>query len=78
MRIGLLVYPGCMPAGLFAASDHFQAINRRMGKPVFEPIWIGAGDARVKLGTGPVLEMEDTLQAPCDAYLLPGFWAETR
>jgi transcriptional regulator GlxA family with amidase domain len=66
-----------MPAGLFAASDHFQAINRRMGKPVFEPVWIGAGDARVKLGTGPVLEMDNTLQTPCDAYLLPGFWAET-
>lgn len=77
MKIGLLVYPGCMPAGLFAASDLFQAINRRMGKEVFIPIWLGVGTDRVSIGAGPVLEMERTLQEPCDAYLLPGFWAET-
>lgn len=76
MRIGLLVYPGCMPAGLFAAADLFQALNRRMGKPVFEPVWIGAGSERVDLSSGPALEMNYSLHEPCDAYLLPGFWAE--
>ena len=77
MRIGLLVYPGCMPAGLFAVADIFHVVNRRMGKPVFEPIWIGTDIERVSLSTGPVLEMEYSLHEPCDAYLLPGFWAET-
>lgn len=77
MRIGLLTYPGCMPAGLFVANDLFQVINRRMGKPVFEPIWISAGGERMTLGSGPVLEMNHSLHEPCDAYLLPGFWAET-
>jgi transcriptional regulator GlxA family with amidase domain len=76
-KIGLLVYPGCMPAGLFAASDLFRAINRRMGKEVFSPIWLGVGTDRVCIGAGPVLEMERTLHEPCDAYLLPGFWAES-
>jgi transcriptional regulator GlxA family with amidase domain len=77
MKIGLLVFPGCMPAGLFAAADIFQAVNRRMGKPVFEPLWIGAGNERVNLSGGPALVMDYSLQEPCDAYLIPGFWAET-
>jgi transcriptional regulator GlxA family with amidase domain len=77
MRVGLLIYPGCMPAGLFVAYDLFRVINRRMGKPVFEPIWISASDERMSLGSGPVLEMKYSLHEPCDAYLLPGFWAET-
>lgn len=77
LKIGLLVYPGCMPAGLFAASDIFHAVNRRMGKPVFEPVWIGAGIERVNLSGGPTLEMDSSLHEPCDAYLIPGFWAET-
>jgi transcriptional regulator GlxA family with amidase domain len=77
MKIGLLVYPGCMPAGLFVASDLFQAINRRMGKQVFDSVWLGVGNDRVGLASGPVLEMEHALHEPCDAYLLPGFWAES-
>ncbi|TFV90139.1 helix-turn-helix domain-containing protein [Oxalobacteraceae bacterium OM1] len=76
-RIGLLVYPGCMPAGLFAASDLFRAINRRMGKPVFEPIWIGAGNKRVDMMDGPLLHLQHGLHEPCDAYLLPGCWTES-
>jgi transcriptional regulator GlxA family with amidase domain len=76
VRIGLLVYPGCMPAGLFAASDLFQAFNRRMGKPVFEPVWIGA-QAQVELAAGTVLRLDGSLGEKCDAYLIPGFWAET-
>lgn len=77
MKIGLLVYPGCMPAGLFAASDLFHALNRRMGKTVFEPVWIGADTERVNLSSGAAIEMVYSLHEPCDAYLLPGFWAET-
>lgn len=77
MKIGLLVYSGCMPAGLFAAADMFRAVNRRMGEPIFESIWIGAGNDRVNSDSGPVLEMHHALNEPCDAYLIPGFWAET-
>lgn len=77
LKIGLLVYPGCLPAGLFAASDMLLAINRRMGVQVFEPVWIGVGNDRVSLVQGPVLELSNTLPERCDAYLLPGFWAES-
>src|SRR5690242_62438 len=77
IKIGFLVYPGCMPAGLFAASDLFRAINRRMGKQVFDPVWIGAGNQRVEINGGPMLHMRHALHEPCDAYLLPGCWAES-
>ncbi len=77
IRVGLLVYPGCMPAGLFTAADLFQAVNRRTGKKVFEPLWIGAGDSSVAVPGGPVLELAYSLDERCDAYLLPGFWAES-
>jgi transcriptional regulator GlxA family with amidase domain len=76
LKIGLLAYPGCMPAGLFAAADLFQAINRRNGKAVFDPVWIGAA-ARIDSPAGPALELAHSLQEPCDAYLVPGFWAES-
>jgi transcriptional regulator GlxA family with amidase domain len=66
-----------MPAGLFAASDLLYAINRRMGKQVFDPVWIGVDNDRVSMVRGPVLQMEHALHEPCDAYLLPGFWAES-
>jgi transcriptional regulator GlxA family with amidase domain len=76
-KIGLLVYPGCMPAGLFAAADLFQAVNRRMGKQTFEPVWIGVSDDKVTMAGGPVLELFHSLHERCDAYFLPGFWAES-
>jgi transcriptional regulator GlxA family with amidase domain len=66
-----------MPAGLFAAADLFHAINRRMGRIVFDPVWIGAGNDKVAMINGPLLQLERALHEPCDAYLLPGFWAES-
>lgn len=77
IRLGLLVYQGCLPAGLFAVSDLLHAVNRRAGRRVFETIWIAAGDERVHLPGGPVLELGHALEERCDAYLLPGFWAES-
>ena len=76
MKIGLLAYPGCMPAGLFAAADLFHAINRRNGKAVFAPVWVGL-EGRVHSPAGPALELNHARQEACDAYLIPGFWAET-
>jgi transcriptional regulator GlxA family with amidase domain len=74
MKIGLLVYPGCMPAGLFACADHFRAISRRLGRPAFETCWISVGGEPVDMAGGPAPAYAET---PCDAYLLPGFWAES-
>ncbi|MES2104374.1 MAG: helix-turn-helix domain-containing protein [Pseudomonadota bacterium] len=55
----------------------FQAVNRRTGKKVFESLWIGAGDSSIVMTGGPVLELACSLDERCDAYLLPGFWAES-
>lgn len=77
VKIGLIVYPDCLPAGLFAVSDLLRAVNRRAGKRVFETVWIGAAEDRVHMAGGPVLELGHALDERCDAYLLPGFWAET-
>lgn len=76
-KIGLLAYQGCLPAGLFAAADLFQAINRRMGEPVFDVVWIGGGCDRIVMAGGAILQIEGGLDEACDAYVLPGFWAES-
>lgn len=76
MKVGLVLYPGCTPAGLFAAAEHFRVLNRCMGQPLFDPVWIGARDPASGLPAAPIT-LEAAAQAPCEAYLLPGFWAET-
>jgi len=77
IKLGLIVYPGCLPAGLFAIADLLHAVNRRAGKRVFVTVWVGAGEDRVHLPGGPVIELGHALSEKCDAYLLPGFWAES-
>ncbi len=77
IKIGLLVYPGCMPAGLFAAADLFQAVNRRTGKQTLEPVWLSVDGEPVAMPRGLLLEPPHSLHERCDAYLLPGFWAES-
>ena len=51
-RVGLLLYPGCMPAGLFAAADLMSAASLRAGRPVFETSWVAlrAGDVACAQG----------------------------
>lgn len=77
IRIGLLVFAGCMPTGLFAAADLLRAVNRRLGKQMFEPAWIGVNDHRINFPFGPTLELLHSREEYCDAYLLPGFWADS-
>ncbi len=78
LKIGLLLFPGCMPAGLFAAADLFQAANRRGGKPVFALQWLGLKRGSVKCAHGMALQAEAALaDADCDAVLIPGLWAES-
>lgn len=76
-RIGLVLYPGCMPAGLLAAADVFQAVNRLTGEPMLEPVWLSADGASVTLPGGLAISAAQVLDVHCDAYLLPGFWAES-
>jgi transcriptional regulator GlxA family with amidase domain len=74
-KVGLVLYPGCMPTGLLAAADVFQAVNRRIGKQVMEPVWLGADGASVTLPGGLAISPAQSLDVRCDTYFLTGFWA---
>ena len=80
MKIGLLVYPGCVASGLFAFSEILEVANKRAGKTLFTTHWLGIDGKDVAITTGsktPVttMQVEDTLlNTHIDALLIPGFW----
>lgn len=77
-RIGLLLYPGCMPAGLLAFADLLHAANRRAGRTLFETIYVASSDAAVDCAHGLRLPVQGRLDAAqVDALLVPGFWTES-
>lgn len=80
MKIGLLVYPGCVVSGLFAFAELLAVANKRAGKMLFDTQWLGIDGKDVEISTGsktPVtsIKVEGTLlNTPIDALLIPGFW----
>jgi transcriptional regulator GlxA family with amidase domain len=81
-RIGLLLYPGCMPAGLLAFADLLQAANRRAGRRLFETPYVAhdgdTADGPVACAHGLRLAAQASLQAGgFDALLVPGVWGES-
>lgn len=78
LRIGLLLFPGCMPAGLFAFADLLHAANRRRGRALFEARYIALQAGPVVCAHGVTLQAEAALgSAGLDSVLVPGFWAES-
>ncbi len=78
MRIGLLLYPDCMPAGLFAFADLLHAANRRSGRQLFEAIYVAQHTGPVPCAHGMSLQAGAALDPRAlDALLIPGFWAES-
>lgn len=77
-RIGLLLYPGCMPAGLFAFADLLHAANRRAGSRLFETVYVALSGDAVDCAHGLRLPVQGRLDAAeIDALLVPGFWTES-
>ena len=75
LRLALLLYEGCMPAGLFATADMARAANLRAGRPLFDVLWVGLDLQPVATWQGPALAPTETLvQAQADAVLVPGLW----
>lgn len=80
MKIGLLVYPGCVVSGLFAFAELLEVANKRAGKILFDTLWLGVDGAEVEISTGrktPVttIKVEGALlNTAIDALLIPGFW----
>ncbi|WP_426339386.1 GlxA family transcriptional regulator [Pseudoduganella sp. S-14] len=78
MRIGLLLYPNCLPAGLFAAMDLLHAANLRAGKALFEPFFVAARAGKVECAHGQQLRAAIALdEAGVDALMVPGFWGQS-
>lgn len=77
LNIGLLLYPGCMPAGLFAFADLLAAANRQSGAQHFELRWLGQDLQPVECAHGLYLQPQAALaESDCDAVLIPGLWAD--
>jgi len=81
-RIGLLLYPGCMPAGLLAFADLLHAANRRGGRRLFETMYVACeGDVSngvVACAHGLRLPPQASLEAGgFEALLVPGVWGES-
>lgn len=78
LRIGLLLYPECMPAGLFAFADLLHGANRRAGKPLFETVFVARQAGVVHCAHAQALAAPASLdRSGVDAVLVPGFWAES-
>jgi len=82
MKIGLVVFPGCVASGLFAFAELLEVANKRSGKKPFEIVWAGldlcsvpvtVGSQDVVVSLTPQTTMAD---ASLDAILLPGFWTD--
>lgn len=82
MRIGLVVYPGCMASGLLAFAELLGAANQRSGKVHFDVVWTGVNDKPVNLqitrygasvSVVPTMPMTDD---SLEALLIPGFWTD--
>ncbi|MGW8394101.1 helix-turn-helix domain-containing protein [Pseudoduganella sp. HUAS MS19] len=78
MRIGLLLYPNCLPAGLFGTMDLLHAANLRAGNTLFEPVLVAARAGKVDCAHGQQLNAAAALgDADLDALLVPGFWGQS-
>ncbi|GGX43249.1 GlxA family transcriptional regulator [Saccharospirillum salsuginis] len=76
MKIGLLVYPGCMAAGLLAFGDVLKAANARVGQRVFECQWVGVGSGAFDVATGVTVETRALSECRLHAVLVPGAWRD--
>ena len=76
MKIGLLVYPGCMAAGQLAFADLMKAANARVGQRVFECHWVGVGNGAFEVTTGVTVETRALSECRLHAVLVPGAWRD--
>jgi transcriptional regulator GlxA family with amidase domain len=75
IRLGLLLYPNCLPAGLFAVSDMVSACNLRTGLERVSLVWVGLDTKPIHIAHGPTQQAQVTLAASyCDILLVPGLW----
>ncbi|TVV42651.1 GlxA family transcriptional regulator [Thalassolituus sp. C2-1] len=76
MNIGLLLYPDCIPAGLFAFADLLTACNLRLGKRQFRITWLSEPGGALPVANGQTLDTLALAANPPDALLIPGAWRD--
>ncbi|MBZ2190352.1 helix-turn-helix domain-containing protein [Alcanivorax sp. JB21] len=76
MKIGLVIYPDCLPAGLFAFSDLLLAANLRLGRRRFSFCWLSEPGGDIATANGLTLPTEPLADATVDAVLVPGAWRD--
>jgi transcriptional regulator GlxA family with amidase domain len=78
MKIGLLLYDQCMPAGLLAFNDMLQASNKLHDKKLFETCLLGNSLKPMQCANQIVLTANALLQeTQLDLLLVPGMWTES-
>ncbi len=85
MHIGLAVYPGCIPSGLFAFAELLEVANQLMEKRFFNTSWVAQDQQPVEVHAGsrhgPVLSItpQHLFTSPeLDGVLLPGMWTSSQ
>lgn len=76
MKIGLVVYSDCLPAGLFGFSDVLMAANRRAGRRLFSFCWLSEQGGDTSTANGLNLATEQIGASTIDAVLVPGAWRD--
>lgn len=77
MKIGLVVYSDCLPAGLLAFSDMLTAANLRSGRRTFSFSWLSEYGGEVATRNGLTVATQAINAAKVDAVLVPGAWRDT-
>jgi transcriptional regulator GlxA family with amidase domain len=80
MKIGLVMYTGAMPSGLYAFADILEGVNKVKGERIFDFYWIFADKNsvdQVMTTTMSDYPQTDLHDESMDALLIAGFWSET-
>lgn len=76
LRVGLVAYPHCQPAGLFAVADVLAILNLQSGTERFRPTWVTAGGDVPLSWQGHLLKGCSSLEeTECDLWVVPPLWA---
>lgn len=76
VKIGLLLYQDCMPAGLLAFSDLLVAANVRAGQTLFKPTWLSEPGGPFECANGQTFKTDTLGRERIDGLLVPGAWRD--
>lgn len=76
LAIGLVVFPRCQPAGLFAIADLLALLNHKAGRELFRPVWVTHGGPVAVSWQNQLLRDAVPLETvDCGLWVVPPLWA---